>query len=221
MTGTAKGQSGETLTARQKRVWDKNAPSYDKQVALFEKIWFGGGREWLGERANGRILEVAIGTGRNLYHYPAAATVTGVELSPAMLAIARQRAADLGRRVDLHEGDAEHLPFDDASFDTAVCTLSLCSIPDPAATIGEMKRVLVPGGRLLLLDHIGSTWPPIYAAQWLLERVTLRNAGEHFTRRQLPVVEAAGFELVEVERLKAGTVERIFARRPASGGLAP
>jgi ubiquinone/menaquinone biosynthesis C-methylase UbiE len=220
MTGTAKGQTGETLTARQKRVWDKNAPSYDKQVALFEKIWFGGGREWLGERANGRIVEVAIGTGRNLYHYPAAATVTGVELSPEMLAIARRRAADLGRDVDLHEGDAEHLPFADASFDTAVCTLSLCTIPDPAATIGEMKRVLVPDGRLLLLDHVGSTWPPVYAAQWLVERVTIRIAGEHFTRRQLPLVKAAGFELVEVERLKAGTVERILARKPAREGRA-
>jgi ubiquinone/menaquinone biosynthesis C-methylase UbiE len=215
MTSTAKTQTAETPTARQKRVWDKSAPSYDKQIAFFEKIQFGGGREWLGERAHGRILEVAIGTGRNLSHYPADATVTGVELSPAMLAIARQRAADLGREVDLHEGDAEHLCFDDGSFDTVVCALSLCTIPDPAAAIGDMKRVLVPGGRLLLLDHIGSTWPPIYVAQWLLERLTIRAAGEHFTRRQLPLVEAAGLEVVEVERLKAGTVERIFARKPA------
>jgi ubiquinone/menaquinone biosynthesis C-methylase UbiE len=215
MTGGAKGPSSDSLTARQKRVWNRNAPSYDRQVALFERIWFGGGREWLGERAGGRILEVAIGTGRNLPHYPAAATVTGIELSPAMLAIARQRAADLGRPVDLREGDAAHLPFDDGSFDAAVCTLSLCSIPDPATAIGEMRRVLVPGGRLLLLDHVGSTWPPIYAAQWLVERLTIRIAGEHFTRRQLPLVEAAGFEVVEVERLKAGTVERVLARKPS------
>jgi ubiquinone/menaquinone biosynthesis C-methylase UbiE len=208
--------TGETPTARQKRVWDHNAPSYDKQIAFFEKIQFGGGREWLGPRAHGRILEVAIGTGLNLPHYPADATITGVELSPAMLAIARKRAADLGREVDLREGDAEHLPFADASFDTVVCALSLCTIPDPAAAISEMRRVLVPGGRLLLLDHVGSTWPPIYAAQWLLERLTIRLAGEHFTRRQLPLVEAAGFEVVEVERLKAGSVERILARKPAS-----
>lgn len=213
---TAKSQIGETPTARQKRVWDKNAPSYDKQTAFFEKVWFGGGREWLGERAHGRILEVAIGTGLNLPHYPADATVTGVELSPAMLAIARQRAADLGRDIDLHEGDAEHLPLSDASFDTVVCALSLCTIPNPVRAIGEMKRVLAPGGRLLLLDHIGSTWPPIYAGQWLLERLTIRVAGEHFTRRQLPLVQAAGFDIVETERLKAGTVERTFARKPGS-----
>jgi len=215
MTSTGKARGGERPAARQKRVWDKAAPGYDKQISFFEKIWFGGGREWLGQRAQGRVLEVAVGTGRNLPHYPADVTVTGIELSPAMLAIARQRAADLGRDVGFQEGDAEHLPCGDASFDTVACALSLCTIPDPAAAIGEMKRVLVPGGRLLLLDHIASTWPPVYAAQWLFERITIRAAGEHFTRRQLPLVRAAGFQLVETGRLKAGTVERIHAVKPA------
>jgi ubiquinone/menaquinone biosynthesis C-methylase UbiE len=215
MPRTAKAPAGESATARQKRVWDKSAPSYDKQIAVFEKIQFGGGRQWVGERAHGRVLEVAIGTGRSLPHYPADATVTGIELSPAMLAIARRRAADIGRDVDFREGDAQHLPVDDAAFDTVVCALALCSIPDPAAAIGEMKRALVSGGRLLLLDHIGSTWPPIYAAQRLVEQLTIRAAGEHFTRRQLPLVLAAGFQIVETERLKAGTVERIHAIKPA------
>lgn len=215
MTETTEAKTCETPVARQKRVWDRAAPSYDKQIAFFEKIQFGGGREWLGARAHGRILDVAIGTGRNLAHYPAEATITGIELSPAMLAIARRHAADLGRDADLHEGDAERLPFTDASFDTVVCALSLCTIPNPARAISEMHRVLVPGGRLLLLDHIGSTWPPIYAAQWLLERLTIRVAGEHFTRRQLPLVRAAGFEIVDTARLKAGTVERINAVKPA------
>jgi ubiquinone/menaquinone biosynthesis C-methylase UbiE len=215
MTGAPKARARETPAARQRRVWDSSAPGYDKQIALFEKIWFGGGREWLAERVHGRVLEVAIGTGRNLPCYPVDAAVTGIELSPAMLAIARQRAAGLGRHADLREGDAEHLPFAGASFDTVVCALSLCTIPHPAAAIGEMKRVLVPGGRLLLLDHIASTWPPVRAAQWLLEQITVRTAGEHFTRRQLPLIQAAGLQIIETERLKAGTVERIHAVKPA------
>jgi ubiquinone/menaquinone biosynthesis C-methylase UbiE len=215
MTSSPNARIRENPTAQQKRVWDKSASSYDKQIAFFEKIQFGGGREWLGERARGRILEVAIGTARNLAHYPPDAIVTGIELSPAMLAIGRKRAGDLGRDVDFREGDAEHLSFDDGSFDSVVCALSLCSIPEPDVAIREMKRVLAPGGRLLLLDHIGSTWPPVYAAQWLVEQVTVRAAGEHFTRRQLPLVQAAGFQIVEAERLKAGTVERVHAVKPA------
>ena len=215
MTSTGMPKMCPTPSARQKRIWDKAAPGYDRQIAFFERNWFSGGREWLGERARGRILEVAVGTGRSLPYYPADATVTGIELSPAMLAVARQRAADLGRDVTLREADAEHLPFDNASFDTVTCALALCTIPSPAAAIGEMHRVLGPGGRLLLLDHTGSTWPPLYAAQWLAERITIRTAGEHFTRRQLPLVTAAGFQVMETERLKAGTVERIHAVKPA------
>jgi ubiquinone/menaquinone biosynthesis C-methylase UbiE len=206
----------ETPTAKQVRVWNKNAPSYDRQIEFLERIWFTGGREWLGQRAHGRVLEVAIGTGRNLPHYGRdVTTVTGVELSPGMLEVARDRAAAMDLAVDLREGDAEHLPVADACFDTVICALSLCSIPDPAAALAEMRRALVPGGRLLLLDHVGSTWPPLFAVQWLVERITVRAAGEHFTRRPLPLVRGAGFQIVEVERLKAGTVERIHAVLPA------
>ncbi len=201
---------------KQKRVWDRNAPSYDREMAFLERNWLAGGREWIGRRARGRVLEVAIGTGRNLPYYPPDAAVTGIDLSPAMLAIARQRATELGRKVDLREANAEQLPFDDASFDTVVCALSLCSIPDPAAAIAEMRRVLVPGGTLLLVDHIGSSWPPIRALQWLLERVTIPIAGEHFTRRQLPVVEAAGLQIEQTQRLKAGSIERVAARKPVA-----
>ncbi|MGK5682044.1 class I SAM-dependent methyltransferase [Actinoplanes sp. URMC 104] len=207
--------SGDDPAARQRRFWDDAAPTYDRQMAFLERRLFTGGREWLGERARGRVLEVGVGTGLNLPHYPPGTTITGVDLSPGMLALARRRAHDLGRDADLREADAQHLPFPDEAFDTVVCALALCSIPAPATAIGEMHRVLVPGGRLLLLDHVGSTWPPLYAAQWLFERVTVRLAGEHFTRRQLPLAEAAGFEVVESERLRAGIVERLHCNKPA------
>jgi ubiquinone/menaquinone biosynthesis C-methylase UbiE len=211
---TTNPKTNETPAARQRRVWDNAAPSYDKQIAFFERIQFGGGREWVCSRATGDVLEVAIGTGRNLPHYPQDVRITGIELSSAMLDIARRRAATLGIEAKLLEGDAEQLPFAEDSFDTVVCALSLCTIPSPATAIGEMARVLRPGGKLLLLDHIGSSWPPIYAAQWLLERITIRAAGEHFTRRQLRLVKAAGLRIVEAERLKAGSVERIHAVKP-------
>jgi len=186
------------------------APGYDRDIAFFERIQFGGGREWVCSRATGRVLDVAIGTGLNLPFYPTDISLTGVDLSPAMLAIARQRAADLGREVELHEGNAEALPFADASFDTVVCTLSLCTIPDHAKAIAEMHRVLRPGGKLLLLDHIGSRWWPVWAVLKLLELFTARN-GEYMTRRPLPMLGPAGFTVTESQQLKLGTVERVAA----------
>jgi len=210
----SKAKAGETPTARQRRVWDKMAPTYDKQIALFERIQFGGGREWVCSRAFGSVLEVAIGTGRNLPFYPAEAHITGIELSPAMLAITRQRATDLGIDADLREGDAEALPFADNSFDTVVCVLSLCTIPDPAKAITEMARVLKPGGKLLLLDHIGSRWRLVWAVQQFLELFSARS-GEYQTRRQLPLLAPAGLHVVESQQLKWGTVERVAATKPA------
>ncbi len=205
---------GETPTERQRRVWDKSASSYDGQMDFVERLLGRGDREWLGERATGRVLEVAIGTGRSLPFYVTATSLTGVDLSPEMLAVARRRADERGLPLDLLEGDAEALPVEDAAYDTVLCSLSLCTIPDPAAAIAEMKRVLVPGGRLLLLDHVASSWPPVYAVQWLVERISIRVAGEHYTRRSLPLVEAAGFEIVESVRQKAGSMERIHAKKP-------
>ncbi|MEV4343860.1 methyltransferase domain-containing protein [Actinoplanes sp. NPDC049596] len=195
------------MTDKQREVWDRSAPRYDGQIAFLERHWFAGGREWIGARASGRVLEVAAGTGRQLAYYGEDVTVTGLDLSPEMLAIAQRKG------MKTVEGDAEDLPFDDESFDTVVCALGLCTIPDPIAAVGEMKRVLMPGGDLLLLDHVGSSWPPVRAAQWVLERLTIPLAGEHFTRRQLPLVRHAGFDIVESQRLKAGTVERVHARK--------
>src|SRR5205823_10765522 len=143
----------EDPTARVRRVWDKAAPGYDRAMRFFDRWQFGGGRQWVCSRASGETLEVAVGTGLNLPFYPAKVRLTGVDLSPAMLDLARGRAAEVGREIDLREADAQALPFPDASFDTVVCTLSLCTVPDERVAIGEMWRVLRPGGQLLLLDH--------------------------------------------------------------------
>jgi ubiquinone/menaquinone biosynthesis C-methylase UbiE len=96
-----------------------------------------------------------------------------------------------------------------------VCTLSLCAIPDHARAIVEMARVLRPGGKLLLLDHIGSRWWPIWAGQRVIEAFTVRAAGEHMTRRPLPMLAAAGLRVTESQQLKAGTVERVAAVKPS------
>jgi ubiquinone/menaquinone biosynthesis C-methylase UbiE len=205
-------------TARLRRYWDKHAPNYDRQMRLFDRVLFGDTRAWVCAQATGDVLEVAVGTGLNFGHYPDGIRLTGVDFSPAMLERARDRALKLGRMVDLREGDAHALAFPDNSFDTAVCTFSLCAIPDERQAVAEMRRVLRPGGLLLLADHVaGSVWP-VRAIQGLLELVTVPLGGEHLRRRPLEQVRALGFEVQRRERFKAGIVERLAARKPATPG---
>jgi ubiquinone/menaquinone biosynthesis C-methylase UbiE len=208
--------TGDTTTARLRRYWDKHAPKYDQEMQFFDRKLFGDTRAWVCSQATGAVLEVAIGTGLNLDFYPADIRLTGVDFSPAMLDQARDRARQLGRTVDLAEGDAHALAFPDNSFDTVVCTFSLCAIPDDRQAVAEMRRVLRPGGLLLLADHIaGSAWPT-RAVQWLLERITIPLGGEHFRRRPLEQVRAQGFQVERQERFKLGIVERLAARKPAT-----
>src|SRR6266487_3348836 len=117
-------------TERVRLLQDREAPRYDKNIAFFERLLFADGREWVCEQAHGDVLELAVGTARNLPHYPPDATITGIEFSEQMLAIARSRAQELGRELELRLGDAQTLEFPDESFDTVVCTLALCTIPD-------------------------------------------------------------------------------------------
>src|SRR5699024_3373176 len=158
----------------------------------------------------------AVGTGLNLPLYPADAALTGVDLSERMLDGARDRAESLGLDVTLRQADAHALPFDDGAFDTVVCTFGLCAIPGIDRAAGEMRRVLRPGGVLILVDHVASTSLPARWVQRALETVSIPVGGEHFRRRPHDNVLAAGFDVEQAERFKLGIAERLVARKPAS-----
>jgi ubiquinone/menaquinone biosynthesis C-methylase UbiE len=158
-------------------------------------------------------LEVAIGTGMNLPSYPPDVSLTGIDLTPEMLSRARIRAEDLGMPVTLCEGDAQALPFPDDTFDTVLCTYSMCSVPDEGGTVLEMKRVLKPGGRLILVDHVRSSVAPIYWIQRSMELAPSRGERE-LTRRPITHVLAAGFLIEETNRSRAGMIERLIAGKP-------
>lgn len=201
-------------TERVRRIQDKTAPRYDRHISFFERVLFEGGREWVCWRAKGDVLELAAGTGRNLPHYPDDVRLTTIELSPEMLAIAKQRAEELGRDAELRLGDAQSLDLPDESFDTVVITLGLCTIPDVRQTLAEAHRVLRPGGRLLLLEHVRSPSLPVRAVQRLIDPLAVRFAADHLVREPLDHLAAAGFAVEHVERSKWGIVERVEARKP-------
>ena len=202
-------------TERVRTIQDKEAPRYDRQISFFERVLFGDGREWVCSQAEGEVLELAAGTARNLSFYPSRVKITAIELSPEMLAIGRKRAEGLGHEVDLRQGDVQNLEFADESFDTVVCTLGLCTIPDPRQAVAEAHRVLRPGGKLILLEHVRSPSRPVRAVERLLDPISVRFQADHLTREPLEYLEAEGFEVERLERSKWGIVERVLARKTA------
>jgi ubiquinone/menaquinone biosynthesis C-methylase UbiE len=205
--------SQQTETERVRGIFDSTAAQYDKGMAFTEKLLFGDGRAWACSRARGQVLEIAIGTGLNLPFYPADVEITGVEISLAMLEIARRRAQSLGRQVDLVSGDAQALPFPDQHFDTVVCTIALCSIPDERLAVAEAWRVLRPGGRFVALEHVRSPNIIIRSFERLLENYTVRTQAGHLLREPVESVREVGFSIECLKRQKLGIVERLIARK--------
>ena len=200
-------------TERWHRYWDKKSRSYDREMRFMERTLFGDSRQWACSQASGDVLEVAVGTGLNFDAYPREIRLTGIDLSEQMLEIARTRATDLDRDVELRQGDAHSLPFADSTFDTVVCTFGLCAIPDIDAALDEMTRVLKPAGKLILVDHIASSSRVARGVQRALEVVTVPMASEHFLRRPLIHVKRRPFAIERVERFKLGLIERVVAQK--------
>jgi ubiquinone/menaquinone biosynthesis C-methylase UbiE len=207
----------EEETQRVRRVQDKQAPRYDRQISFFERILFSDGRAWVCSQARGRVLELACGTARNLPFYPSDVQVTAIELSPQMLAIARKRAQELGHPADLRLGDVQRLDFPDESFDTVTCTLGFCTIPDTTTAAREAFRVLRPSGQLLMLEHVRSPVAVVRGGQRLLEPVAERFEADHLLREPLDYLPGVGFAIDEVQRMKWGIVERLRAHKPGKG----
>jgi ubiquinone/menaquinone biosynthesis C-methylase UbiE len=212
---TTSDSARHSETERVRRVQDKGASGYDRQISFFERILFGDGRAWVCSQARGRVLELAAGTARNLPFYPQEVEVTGIELSPEMLAIGRERAEELGHPADLQLGDAQALEFADESFDTVTCTLGFCTIPDTRRAAAEALRVLRPGGQLLMMEHVRSSVRIVRGGQRLLEPLAVRFEADHLLREPLDYLPDVGFEIDEVKRSKWDIVERLRAHKPS------
>jgi SAM-dependent methyltransferase len=174
------------------------AALYDPLGARWEERHGAALRRKLLADARGRVLEVGIGTGLSLPHYPAdVEEIVGVDPSVPMLGRARERA---GANVTLVQAPAEELPFEDDSFDTVVTIAVLCTVDDPSRSLREIRRVLRPDGRFLFTEHVRSHDEKRARWQDRLERPWGFIAGGcHPNRRTLASIETAGFQLEELE----------------------
>ena len=173
------------------------AAIYDRMTARTEAAGLGAQRERLLAAASGRVLEIGGGTGRNLPYY--GETVTDAERPMAKRLRASVASVRPGTRVV--EASAEQLPFRDGSFDTVVSTLVLCTVADPARSLAEIARVLVPGGQLLFIEHVRAQTPRL---GWVQDHVNpiqrVFAHGCNCNRRTLEAIRAAGFTVDKLER---------------------
>jgi ubiquinone/menaquinone biosynthesis C-methylase UbiE len=191
--------------------YDRFARWYDWLEAIPNLLGLSRLRRILLRRASGKVLEVAVGTGKNLPYYPRDCRIIALDLSSEMLRVARNRAAKLSVQVFFLVADAEALPFSDKTFDTVVSSLSTCTFPDPVAALEEMARVCRHEGRVLLLEHGRSDrerlgrWQDRHADQFA------KPLGCHWNREPLDMVRKAGLEVNTARRFFFGIFDQIEA----------
>ena len=211
---TTLAHADERLTALTRRRYNRIASVYDAMESVMEL----GARKWRRELwarvRPGRVLELGVGTGKNIALHPPGREVVAIDISERMLDRARSRAKRLDVRIHLELGDAQALPYADNSFDAVVATFLLCSVPDPRLSVAEALRVLKPGGQLLLLEHVLSERRPMRRLMQWLDPIPFHLWGAHINRDTLATVRGGGFLEVTDTNLWGDVVKRIEARAP-------
>jgi ubiquinone/menaquinone biosynthesis C-methylase UbiE len=193
------------------RTYDTIAPHYDRAVRPLDR-WFMARLRANTLRhlpPNARVLEIGSGTGLNFVFYPSNATGVASEPSSGMLEVAKQKARPEG--VRLVQSCAQNLPFEDNSFDAAFATLVFCSVAQPHEAFAELRRVVKPGGTVLLLEHVrpDNLLGPIFD---LLSLITVRLFDDHFNRRTADDAARAGLTVVKIEKSLLGIINLIACR---------
>ena len=201
------------LTKTTQARYNRLAPVYDLMEWVTECSAFQGWRRDLWSRLPpGRILEVGVGTGKNMPYYPEDAKVTAIDLSEGMLSRAKQRAEILGIDADLRLMDVRRLAFPKGTFDAAVATFVFCSVPLPVKGLQELGRAVKPGSELWFLEHVRIDKPVIGPLMDLANPLVVRMMGANINRQTVENVKRAGLTILEVEDLSGDLVKLIHAR---------
>ena len=195
--------------------YDRFARWYDYVEGVLDFLGVGRLRQGVFSEASGKVLEVAVGTGKNLCYYRSDCQIIAVDLSREMLKVARERAAKLNINAHFSLADAEALPFPDHCFDTVVSSLSTCTFPNPAAALQEMARICKLSGQILLLEHGRSDrgwlgrWQDRHADNFA------KPFGCHWNREPLELTKSAGLKISRSRRSFFGIFHRIEAEPEA------
>jgi len=193
-----------------RRKWDAAAKNFDLMSSRGpEKRWGPFKRAFFSEM-RGKVLFLAAGTGLDFQFFPAGHDITAIDISPKMIEKARSRAAGYSGQLDLHVMDVHQMPFPEASFDQVFTSCTFCSVPDPVGGLGELRRVLKPGGELRMFEHTGSRYFPFNLMMNVMTPLS-RRFGPDMNRPTVENVIRAGFRIREVNHLYLDVVKTIVA----------
>ena len=186
-------------TEKIRKRYNRTARFFDVIESLMDKGSMGKWRDAVWKEAKGKVLEVGVGTGRNIEYYPDNCEVTAIDFSENMLSRAKVRAEKLGKKVDLRLMDVQILEFADEVFDTVITTCVFCSVPDPIKGLQEIRRVCKKDGQIIMLEHVRSNKHLIGTLMDLLNPIFVRVIGANINRNTVENLKKAGLK-VEVEK---------------------
>lgn len=195
-----------------KRRYDRIARIYDFMEYPVEVMFFSGWRKELFSFVSGKVLEVGIGTGKNLLYYPQGIKLTGIDISSRMLRKAKIRAAEMRYSLDLMVMDVEDMSFSDQSFDYVVSTFVFCSVPRPLRGLSEIKRVLKSDGCAIFLEHVRSENEFLGKIMDVLNPVIRSLIGPNINRRTVKNIKKSGLKVLSIENKGTELIKQVIVR---------
>ena len=204
-----KSNPNDAETNKIRKRYDRAAALYDFCEQPMELMSFKKWRHLIAHELTGKVLEVGVGTGKNIPYYPDHIDMTAIDFSPKMLAKAKKRAQKLHKQVQFMQMDAQSLDFPDHSFDSVLTTFVFCSVPDPVKGLQEIRRVCKPDGKIVMLEHVRSEKSVLGFIMDLLNPIPLHIYGANINRKTLANVYKAGFTKLQVTNLMGDVVKKI------------
>lgn len=192
-----------------KKRYDRTSKFYDLIEAPMEVMALKSWRIEVMKLLKGRVLEIGVGTGKNIEYYPKGLNITAIDFSEKMLQKAKIKAAFYDKKVDLRLMDAQHMDFSDNTFDTVFTTCVFCSVPDPIVGLKEIRRICKPDGKIIMVEHVRSEKKILGLIMDVLNPLVVNFYGANINRKTLENISKAGYGEVEVENLYKDIVKKI------------